>query len=192
MTPYLQGRATTNLRHVEGPDDSDRDLRGHRHIAKAEFVVACCPDGTSWTATNDLEGMTVTVARLNALAPALIVLEATGGYETALVAALAAASLPVVVANPRQVRDCAKATGQLAKTDRLDAQLLALFAEQVHPTPRPLPDAVLQQLDALMTRRRQLFDMLTAEGNRLEHAAAPNPPRDHAPPPLARAPDRGR
>ncbi len=142
-------------------------------IAKADFVVACCPDGPSWTATNDLEGMTVTVDRLRALAPALIVLEATGGYETALVAAVAAASLPVVVANPRQVRDCAKATGQLAKTDRLDAQLLALFAERVHPTPRPLPDAVLQQLDALMTRRRQLLDMVTAERNRLEHAAAP-------------------
>ena len=109
---------------------------------------------------------------LRALAPALIVLEATGGYETALVAALAAASLPVVVANPRQVRDFAQAMGQLAKTDRLDAQLLALFAEPVHPTPRPLPDAVLQHLDALMTRRRQLLDMLTAERNRLEHSAA--------------------
>ena len=77
------------------------------------------------------------------------------------------------MANPRQVRDCAKATGQLAKTDRLDAQLLALFAERVHPTPRPLQDAVLQQLDALITRRRQLLDMVTAERNRLEHAAAP-------------------
>ena len=142
-------------------------------IAKADFVVACRQDGTSWTATNDLEGMTVTVARLRALAPALIVLEATGGYETALVAAVAAASLPVVVANPRQVRDCAKATGQRAKTDRLDAQLLALFAERVHPTPRPLPDAVVQRLDALMTRRRQFLDMVTAERNRLEHAAAP-------------------
>ncbi len=141
-------------------------------IAKADFVVACCPDGPSWTATNDLEGMTVTVARLRALAPALIVLEATGGYETALVTAVAAASLPVVVANPRQVRDCAKAIGQLANTDRLDAQLLALFAERVHPTPRPLPDAVLQHLDALMTRRRQWLDMLTAERHRLEHSAA--------------------
>ncbi len=114
-----------------------------------------------------------TVDRLGALRPSLVVLEATGGYETALVAAGAAAGLPVVVANPRQVRDFAKATGQLATTDRLDAQLLALFAERVHPTPRPLPDAVLRHLDALMTRRRQLLDMLTAEGTRLEHAAAP-------------------
>ena len=142
-------------------------------IAKAEFVVACRPDGTPWTASNDAPGITATVDRVRALAPGLIVLEATGGYETALVAALATAGLPVVVANPRHVRDFAKATGQLAKTDRLDAQLLALFAERVHPAPRPLPDVVLQQLDALMTRRRQLLDMLTAEGNRLEHAAAP-------------------
>ena len=81
-------------------------------IAKADFVVAGCPDGPSWTATNDLEGMTVTVARLRALAPALIVLEAAGGGDTALVAAVAAASRPVVVANPREVRDVAKATGQ--------------------------------------------------------------------------------
>ena len=141
-------------------------------IAKAEFVVGCRPDGVSWTATNAAEGITATVDRLRAVAPTLIVLEATGGYETPLVAALAAAGLPVVVANPRQVRDFAKATGQLAKTDRLDANLLALFAERVHPTPRPLPDAALQALEALMTRRRQLLDMVTAERNRLEHASA--------------------
>ena len=142
-------------------------------IAKADFVVACRPVGTSWTALNDVPGITDTVARVRALAPTLIVVEATGGYETPLVAALATAGLSVVVANPRQVRDFAKSTGQLAKTDRLDAQLLALFAERVRPTPRPLPDVVVQQLNALMTRRRQLLDMLTAEGNRLEHAAAP-------------------
>jgi transposase len=100
-------------------------------------------------------------------------LEATGGYERAVVAALAMAGLPAVVANPRQVRDFAKATGQLAKTDDVDADLLALFADRVRPTPRPLPDAVVQQLDALMTRRRQLLDMLTAERNRLEHAVGP-------------------
>ena len=142
-------------------------------IAKADFVVACRPDGTAWTAPNDILGIITTVDRVRTLAPTLIVLEATGGYETPLVAALAAAGLPVVVANPRQVRDFAKATGQLAKTDRLDAHLLALFAERVHPTPRPLPDAALQQLEALMTRRRQLVDMVTAERNRLEHASRP-------------------
>ena len=130
-------------------------------IAKADFVVACRPAGTSWTALNATAGIAATVD------------EATGGYETALVVALAAAALPVVVANPRQVHDFGKATGQLAKTDRLDAQLLALFAERVQPAPRPVPDAALQQLAALSTRRRQLVDMLTAERNRLEHAAAP-------------------
>ena len=86
---------------------------------------------------------------------------------------LAAAGLPLVVANPRYVRYFAKATGQLAKTDRLDAHILALFAERVQPTPRPLPDPVVQQLATLMTRRRQLLDMLAAERNRLEHAVAP-------------------
>jgi transposase len=122
---------------------------------------------------SDPEGIAAAVDRMRGLAPTLIVLEATGGYETAVVAALAAAGLPVVVANPRQVRDFAKATGQLAKTDRVDAQLLALFAERVHPTPRPLPETALQHLEALLTRRRQLLDMVTAERNRLEHAAAP-------------------
>jgi transposase len=139
-------------------------------VAKSEFVVACRPEGTRWTATNDPPGIAATVARLRTMAPTLIIAEATGGYERALVAALAAAGLPLVVANPRHVRDFAKATGQLAKTDRLDADLLALFAERVRPMPRPLPEPLLQQLDALLTRRRQLLDMLTAERNRLEHA----------------------
>jgi len=142
-------------------------------IAKADFVVACRPDGTSWTTTHDPADIAATVDRLCALAPSLIVLEATGGYETPLVAALAAAGLPVVVANPRQVRDVAKATGPLAKTDGLDAQLLALFADRVRPTPRPLPDAALQHLEALMTRRRQRVDMVTAERHRLAHATTP-------------------
>jgi transposase len=98
------------------------------------------------------------------------VLEATGGFEHAVVAALAAAGLPVVVANPRQVRDFARATGQLAKTDAIDAQVLALFAERVRPEPRRLPDEAAQALDALLTRRRQLLDMLVAEKNRLGFA----------------------
>ena len=140
-------------------------------VAKADFVVASRPDPASWTATNDAAGIARTLERLRALQPGLIVLEATGGYETALVAALVAGGLPVVVANPRQVRDFGKATGQLAKTDQLDAHILALFAERVQPTPRPLPDAALLELDALITRRRQLVDMLTAEHNRLTHAS---------------------
>jgi transposase len=142
-------------------------------IAKADFVVALRPTGEAWTAPNDDAGIHTTVARLTPLGPALIVVEATGGYETAPVAALAHAGLPVIVANPRQVRDFAKATGQLAKTDRLDAHLLALFADRVRPEPRPLPDAARQPLDALVTRRRQLLERLTAEKNRLAHAQPP-------------------
>ncbi len=136
-------------------------------VAKAQLEFACRPSAETGTVANDEGGVRELVARCQALAPALIVLEATGGYEAAVVAALATAGLPVVVATPRQVRDFAKATGQLAKTDALDAQVLALFAERVRPTPRPLPSEAVQAPDALLTRRRQLPGMLTAERNRL-------------------------
>ncbi len=142
-------------------------------IAKADVVVALRPTAETWTAPNDDAGVRATVDRLAPLRPALIVVEAMGGYETRLVAALAHAGLPVVVASPRQVRDFAKGTGQLTKTDRLDAQVLALFAERVRPEPRPLPDAALQALDALLTRRRQLLERLIAERQRLAHARPP-------------------
>lgn len=136
-------------------------------VAKAELVVAVRPTGEHWTVANDEGGVRALVARWRAAAPELIVLEATGGYELLCVGALAAAGLPVVVANPRQVRDFAKATGQLAKTDRIDADVLALFAERVRPAVRALPDADAQELDALLGRRRQLLGMLQAERNRL-------------------------
>ena len=139
-------------------------------VAKAEFVIAIRPSGERWTATNDEEGIQRLVTRLGEAAPVLVVLEATGGYERPVVGALATARLPVVVANPRQVRDFARATGQLAKTDRLDADTLALFAERVRPEPRALPDDSAQALDALLTRRRQILGMVAAERNRLEHA----------------------
>lgn len=100
-------------------------------------------------------------------------LEATGGLELPLTGELAAAGLPVVVVNPRQVRDFAKATGRLAKTDTLDAAALAQFAEAVRPALRPLPDAETQALSALLTRRRQLIEMCTAEKNRLDSALPP-------------------
>ena len=141
-------------------------------VAKATLEVAVRPTGDQWSAANDEAGIAALVGRLRPLAPTLIVLEATGGFETAVVAALAAAGLAVVVANPRQVRDFAKATGQLAKTDALDAQVLALFAERVRPEPRPLLDEAARGLDALLTRRRQLLEMRTAEQNRLGFAAA--------------------
>jgi len=103
--------------------------------------------------------------------PTLIVLEATGGLEMPLAGALAAVRLPVVVVNPRQVRDFARATGQLAKTDRLDAEILAQFAEAVRPPIRPVPDEDTQALAAIVARRRQLIEMLTAEKNRLRLTA---------------------
>lgn len=136
-------------------------------VAKAELVVATRPTAERWTVENDERGLRTLVERLRRDGATLIVLEATGGYELLCVAALAAASLPVVVVNPRQVRDFAKATGQLAKTDRIDADILALFAERVRPAVRELPDAEAQELDALLARRRQLLDMLHAERNRL-------------------------
>ena len=136
-------------------------------VAKAELVVAAQPSGERWTVANDERGVRTLVERLRVAAPELIVLEATGGYELVCVAALAAVGLPIVVVNPRQVRDFAKATGQLAKTDRIDADILALFAERVRPDVRPLPDAEAQELEALLARRRQLIEMLQAERNRL-------------------------
>lgn len=136
-------------------------------VAKAELVVGAHPSGERWTVTNDERGVQALVARLTAGAPELIVLEATGGDELLCVGALAAAALPVVVVNPRQVRDFARATGQLAKTDRIDADILALFAERVRPAVRRIPDAEAQELEAQLTRRRQVLDMLQAERNRL-------------------------
>jgi transposase len=139
-------------------------------VAKAELVVATRPATESWVVPNDDPGIDRLVGRLRRLAPALVVVEATGGYERAVVGALAAAAIPLVVANPRQVRDFARATGQLAKTDAIDAAVLALFGERVQPDPRPLADEATRALDALLTRRRQVLDMLTAERHRLEHA----------------------
>ena len=108
--------------------------------------------------------------RLREIAPKLIVLEASGGLERRAIAALAGARLPVVAVNPRQVRDFAKATGRLAKTDAIDAEVLALFAERIRPEVRPLPDEETQELQALVVRRRQVVDMITAEKNRLSAA----------------------
>ena len=135
-------------------------------VAKAELVVGVLPSGVRWTVANDERGIQALRARLAPLTPHLIVLEATGGYELALVAALVESALPVVVVNPRQVRDFARATGELAKTDRLDALVLARFAERVRPEARPIADDAQQALEALLTRRRQLLEMLQAEKNR--------------------------
>src|SRR6266478_4555442 len=132
-------------------------------VAKAQLDIALRPTGERWAVANDDVGIAALVAQLQAMPPTLIVLEATGGYQRAVVAALAAAGLPVAVVNPRQARDFAKATGQLAKTDALDARALAHVAEAVRATARPLPDAQGDALRALLGRRQQLIGMRTAE-----------------------------
>src|SRR5215213_1215695 len=137
-------------------------------VAKHRLDVHLRPSGESFTINHGEEEVAALVERLGALEPALIVLEATGGLEVRL----AAAGLPVAVVNPRQVRAFARATGRLAKTDRLDAQAIARFAEAVRPPVRPLPDEATRRLGALVARRRQLLEMLTAERNR-RHAAEP-------------------
>jgi transposase len=150
-------------------------------ISKDTLDVAVSPTAVHWQADRTPAGLSALVEQVRALRPERIVLEATGGYEVVVAAALASSQLPVVIVNPRQVRDFARATGQLAKTDRIDAQVLARFAEAIRPETRPLPDATTRALSALVTRRRQLQEMLTAEQNRLLAAAvqdAPEPLRD--------------
>ncbi len=146
-------------------------------VSKATLDVHVRPTGEQWSAANDEAGIQKLVKRVRAAQPEQIVIEATGGYELAVAGALGAAALPVVVVNPRQVRDFAKATGQLAKTDRLDAAILARFAEQVRPEPRPLTTEAQQELHALIARRRQVIEMLTAEKYRYAQALGPGAPR---------------
>lgn len=140
-------------------------------VSKARLDVAIRPSGEGESVANDKTGIKALVKHLGEIQPALIVLEATGGVERQLTCALASAELPVVVVNPRQVRDFAKATGQLAKTDAIYAVVLARFAETVRPVLRPLPDEVTLELRALIARRRQITEMMVAERNRLRGAS---------------------
>lgn len=139
-------------------------------VAKAKLDLASYPSQVTDTQPNTEDGIAALVKILQTAAPALIVVEATGGYELPLVRGLVEAALPVIVVNPRQVRDFAKATGQLAKTDAIDAQVLALFAARVQPPVRHQPNAATQELAALLARRRQLVEMITAEKHRLSRA----------------------
>ena len=141
-------------------------------VSKRRLDIHLRPSGESFTIDYDDESVAALIERLVALAPALIVLEATGGLEVPLAAALATARLPVAVVNPRQVRAFARAMGRLAKTDRLDAAAIARFAEAVRPPVRPLPDEATRRLGALVARRRQLLEMVVAERNR-RHATDP-------------------
>lgn len=136
-------------------------------VAKDHLDVHVLPSDEAWRLANAPDEIDGLAARLVSLGPTLTAMESTGGHEHAVAGALATAGLPVAVVNPRQVRDFARATGELAKTDRLDAHVIALFAERVRPEPRALPDAAQRSLEALLSRRRQLIGMLVAERNRL-------------------------
>ena len=124
------------------------------------------PSDESFVVARDSEGLAALIERLRAFDPDLVVLEATGGFEVTVAAAVVAAQIPLAVVNPRQIRDFARATGQLAKTDALDAKAIARFAEAVRPEPRPVPDAQARALGELVARRRQIIEMMTAERNR--------------------------
>lgn len=142
-------------------------------VAKTRLDVAIRPTEQQWQADYTDKGIQELVKQIAELNPALVLLEASGGFEVPVVAALAIANLPVVVVNPRQVRDFARATGKLAKTDALDAQVLAHFAEAIRPRPRSLPDTETQSLTALVARRNQVMSMLVAEKNRLRTSRPP-------------------
>jgi len=142
-------------------------------VAKARLDVAIRPTGQQWQVAYTEKGIQELVEQITELHPTLVLLEASGGLELPMVAALAVANLPVVVVNPRQVRDFARATGKLAKTDALDAQVLAHFAEAIRPLPRSLPDTETQSLTALVARRNQVMSMLVAEKNRLRTSRPP-------------------
>ncbi len=142
-------------------------------ISKAHLDTAIRPGNQVSRDANDAVGIAALVARLKPLAPALVVVEATGGLELLLVAALQVAAIPVAAINPRQARDFATAPGRLAKTDRIDAEVLAHFAAAVRPAVRPLPSAEVQALDALLSRRQQLLEMQVMESNRLGTCSDP-------------------
>ena len=149
-------------------------------VSKAHLDVAVRPAGKNWVLSNDETGIEGLVSQMVDLGPDLVLLEATGGLEVPLVAALAAVALSVVVVNPRQVRDFARATGTLAKTDALDAGVLARFADVVRPDVRPLEDAETQVLNSLTARRHQVMTLLVAERNRLGSAIGAVSPRIEA------------
>jgi transposase len=142
-------------------------------VAKDLLDVHVRPTGEAFAVARDGEGLAALVERLRSLKPKLIVLEATGGFETTVAAALAAANLPLVVVNPRQIRNFARALGRLAKTDALDAEVIARFAEMVRPELRPIASAEAQALGELVARRRQIVEMIVAETNRRRQLTQP-------------------
>jgi transposase len=162
--PHLQGREMDEI-------TQDQPVFVGIDVGKKQLDIHLRPTGTDFSVLRTEPGLDDLTARLQELRPALIVLEATGGFETAVTAALSGAGLPVLVVNPRQIRDFARALGRLAKTDRLDAEIIALFAERIRPELRPLPDADTRAFSELAARRRQIVDMITAERNRRQQAS---------------------
>jgi transposase len=142
-------------------------------VAKDQLDLHVRPTGEAFAVARDGEGLAALVERLRSLKLQLIVLEATGGFETTVAAALAAADLPLAVVNPRQIRDFARAIGRLAKTDALDAEVIARFAEAIRPEPRPIASAESQALGELVARRRQILEMIVAETNRRRQLTQP-------------------
>ena len=143
-------------------------------VSKDTLEIGIYPGVDAYSVANSEQGLDELVLRLKALGPQLIICEATGGYETLAVSRLAAAQLPVLAINPRQIRDFAKSVGKLAKTDAIDAGIIARFAAAVRPELRSIKDHPSQELAALMTRRRQIVEMITAETNRLSTASKRN------------------
>jgi transposase len=137
-------------------------------ISKDSLDICVLPANESWTCKNNTDDIKKLVTSLKAFKPTCIVLEATGGLETTLAVNLNSAGLPVAIVNPRQVRDFARALGKLAKTDKIDAKVLALFAEKMEPVCRPLPQESERILKELVARRRQLITLRTAEKNHLQ------------------------
>jgi transposase len=135
-------------------------------VAKDQLDVHVFPSDDAFAVARDSEGLAALIERLRPLDPHLVVLEATGGFELTVAAALVSAAIPLAVVNPRQIRDFARATGQLAKTDALDAKVIARFAAKVQPEARPVPDEQARALGELVARRRQVIEMMTAERNR--------------------------
>ncbi len=152
-------------------------------VAKAHLDVHVRPSGEAFTVPRDGESVANLADRLKALSPVVVVLEATGGFETIVAATLSGAGLPMAVINPRQIRSFARAVGQLAKTDALDAAVIAQFAEAIKPEPRPLADEQTRMLSELVARRRQLVEMMTAERNRRPRLSRKQPDQGARSPP---------
>ena len=166
----VRGSPAWRSPHVQG---REMDVFVGIDVSKDRLDICIRPSGETFAVTRDDEGLASLVERLRALSPALIALEATGGYETVVASALAAAHLPLAVINPRQIRDFARSTGKLAKTDRLDAAAIAHFAEAIRPPARRVADAEAQALGELVARRRQVIEMIVAEKNRRRLAGQP-------------------